>query len=733
MAFRAGQVAALSVRYRTQFIIPVAVLVAVSLACLTVTLCWLTIIQDEIAHNRERDLVQNAYKSILNINREQIKGYAYWDDAVRNMILSRNTEWLNDNVGPYLFKLHGYEYTFVIDGKDRTIYASEGARQSSLQALTALGAPFNRALAEMRMPGTSTSHQIVGLTKIGRQLATFSIAGIRPNPGRVALPPGPAHYLVIVKLLDGKFLDETLTAYRIRGVRIENQAAVESGAAAIPINLYNGQAAGALVWDPDLPGSRLRALALPWLVLVGIFICGLAAIATRFARIATRDLSESEMRARHLANHDSLTNLPNRRAFSEKLRDHDVNSAPIAVIYVDLDGFKEINDVHGHLAGDVLLKAATDRLASLVAWRGVIARIGGDEFAIIIEGTAHSETAEVLARAIVAAFDEPFVSSSNSLMIGASVGIACSANGINGNEVARRADIAMYAAKADGKRRMRAYHPRMEEGRDAHLRIERELHAAIGTGQIRVVYQPIVCARSERIVGVEALARWCSPTLGDVGPDIFIPIAEGSGLIAALGKQILREACSQTRDWSVDLSVNLSPAQFWDESLFNDIIYILEETGFPAERLELEITEGYLLRRPEAAASIFGRLQKLGIRVALDDFGAGYASVGYLRRFNLDGLKIDRSLVESVIHDHEAADVVNAIVALGKALGLSITAEGIEHRSQADMLSIAGCRHLQGWLFGRPASAAETLARLQSERVSKDAPAPASVSESNQA
>nr|WP_314446319.1 EAL domain-containing protein [uncultured Sphingomonas sp.] len=268
----------------------------------------------------------------------------------------------------------------------------------------------------------------------------------------------------------------------------------------------------------------------------------------------------------------------------------------------------------------------------------------------------------------------------------------------------RRADIAMYVSKSEGKHRVRAYEPSMERGRELTKSLESDLHRAIGTDQIYVLFQPVVNAQDGRTVGIEALARWRHPQRGNISPDIFIPIAEKSGLIVALGRQILREACLQAGPTGLDLAVNLSPAQFWNDNLFEDITSILEETGFPTQRLELEITENYLLRRPDAAVQVLGRLRRIGVRVALDDFGTGYASVAYLKRFKMDKLKLDRSFVERIASDPEAASVAGAMIALGQALNLNIAAEGVETEAQAKALRIAGCTHLQGWLFGKAQS-----------------------------
>jgi EAL domain-containing protein (putative c-di-GMP-specific phosphodiesterase class I) len=317
------------------------------------------------------------------------------------------------------------------------------------------------------------------------------------------------------------------------------------------------------------------------------------------------------------------------------------------------------------------------------------------------------EEAIEVARTILASFANAFSVGEYHVSLGISIGIASRQATTDADELVRRADSAMYAAKARGKHCLQLYSPALDAGRERRKQLETDLRTAIQEGGISIAYQSLVCARSRAIVGVEALARWEHPLFGPIPPDQFIPIAETSGLIVELGKSILTRACSEARHWSVDLAVNLSPAQFWDRSLAGAVSDVLEETGFPPERLELEITEGYLMRRPEAAAEILNRLKSLGVRIILDDFGTGFASIGYLQQLDFDGIKIDRSFVAASNSDSKAADLARAIIAIGDALDVPVTAEGVETLANASLMQAAGCARLQGWLFGRPMPAHE--------------------------
>ena len=359
-----------------------------------------------------------------------------------------------------------------------------------------------------------------------------------------------------------------------------------------------------------------------------------------------------------------------------------------------------------------MLFRSTARLQAVVGKTGLLARVGGDEFAILLTGGRSHELAVELAQAIVEVMSRPFESNEIRMVVSASVGVALGSREQGIDDLARFADVAMYSAKADGKNCWRVYMPSMDEGREVRKLLESELRDDIEAGNIDVMFQPILDAREGMFGTVEALARWTSPSQGPVGPAIFVPIAEESGLIVRMGELVLRKACIAARDWDVNLAVNISPAQFWHGTLVEDIIAILRECNFPPERLELEITEGYLLSRPELAGDVIARIRSHGIRVALDDFGTGFASIGYLRRFALDRLKLDRSFVEMVDRDAEAGSVTKAVIGLSHALKLPITAEGVETGAQAIFMTIAGCERLQGWHYGKAMTGAEISAML---------------------
>ena len=424
---------------------------------------------------------------------------------------------------------------------------------------------------------------------------------------------------------------------------------------------------------------------------------------------AKRELEHASARALFLAAHDSLTGLPNRRLLNERLREATKNAgtdnAGFAVLCVDLDGFKAVNDVRGHLVGDALLVQVAERLRGLVRDSDIVARVGGDEFIIIQTMVDEPSAASKLARRVVDRLATSYLVEGCQVQAGASVGVAlCPAHGSCPDELLRNADLALYRAKEGGRNRFRLFEPAMEIRLDEDRLIEQDLRIAIGSDQLRIFYQPIYDRQNMALVRFEALVRWKRPDCGDIAPGIFIPIAERSDLIIKLGSWVIKTACAEAARWpeSIRLSVNLSPVQLLQPDFVHFVTGILQSIGFPPNRLELEVTEGIFLQNTSEVLDIMRSLKKLGVTIALDDFGTGYASLSSLRQFPFDTLKIDKSFLSLSDGGCEAYAIVNAILSLADSLGLAVVAEGIENKAQLEWLQRSGCDELQGFLLGRP-------------------------------
>ncbi|MDH7973332.1 EAL domain-containing protein [Sphingomonas sp. AR_OL41] len=440
------------------------------------------------------------------------------------------------------------------------------------------------------------------------------------------------------------------------------------------------------------------------------------------AEIVRREAAEEH--ATLLARHDPLTGLPNRRLLNAELGTaiDGVRSigGECAVFLIDLDQFKPVNDMHGHNVGDAVLIEVAARLTALCEPGSTIARLGGDEFVCVIRHAAGSDMPARTAGQIVRSLSEPIHVGDVALRIGATVGIArCPYDATTVDALLRAADVAMYEAKRAGRGRYHFFDAEMDVRLRERASLESELRAAIAHGEISAHYQPVISLSDNRIIGFEALARWDHPVRGLLSPDLFIPIAEDIGLIGPLSYDMLRSGCIAARDWPpyATLSINISPLQLKDPWLAGRLLAILAETGFAPSRLIVEITESAIIDDIALVAEVFTSLQNAGIRIALDDFGKGYASLNHLRQLHFDQLKIDSAFVLSM-DAAESLKIVSAISGLGKALGMPVTAEGVETMAAADALRALGCERAQGFLFGRPLSAGQTRALFDPAAVS---------------
>ncbi|WP_207004467.1 bifunctional diguanylate cyclase/phosphodiesterase [Trinickia mobilis] len=417
----------------------------------------------------------------------------------------------------------------------------------------------------------------------------------------------------------------------------------------------------------------------------------------------------------HLVEYDLLTGLRNRYATLQSLR-HDVgqpaNVGRLALLFIDLDNFKTVNDTLGHNAGDIVLQMTSARLSDAVGDAGTLSRIGGDEFVVVLKGSDVERHAVDLAERVSASFERPFDVRGTSFVLHASIGIALySVANESEIDLLKKADLAMYSAKDAGKNCYQFYSPHLSHRADHLMKWEQQLRVALAEEQLFLVYQPMVDLSRRCITGFEALARWNHPQHGIISANEFIPIAESTGLIVPIGDFVVHSACRQLAAWqndgydSLSMSVNISAVQFWRGDLYETVSRAIEETGIPAHRLELEITETAMMEYPELVSEKIIALKRLGVRVALDDFGTGYSSLSYLNRFSVDTLKVDRSFVQAIPGDRSVCVMVSAIVNLARSLGLKVVVEGTETEEQIAWLSALGRIEAQGFLFSRPVPA----------------------------
>ncbi len=429
------------------------------------------------------------------------------------------------------------------------------------------------------------------------------------------------------------------------------------------------------------------------------------------------DRQRAEERIVHMARHDALTDLPNRTMFRERL-EYELKRIKrgdaLAVLCLDLDHFKSVNDTLGHPVGDELLKVVAERLRRCIREPDTIARLGGDEFAIIMTGMHAPTDPVVLAKRIRQAVIKPYILDGHQILADISIGISLAP--IDATEpdlLLKNADMALYGAKADGRGTYRFFEPEMDARMKARRELDMDLRKALANGEFRLHYQPLVNIQNNEITAFEALLRWNHPIRGLVPPAEFIPIAEETGLIIPLGEWVLRGACQETANWptNIKVAVNLSPAQLNSRNFTDVVVNALAASGVSANRLQLEITETVLLQNTFNTLATLQKLRALGVQIALDDFGTGYSSLSYLRSFPFDKIKIDRSFIQDLMNGAEPLAIVHAIAGLAKSLNMTSTAEGVETKQQLEALQALGCIEMQGYLFSRARPPAE-IARM---------------------
>jgi diguanylate cyclase (GGDEF)-like protein len=434
---------------------------------------------------------------------------------------------------------------------------------------------------------------------------------------------------------------------------------------------------------------------------------------------------QAEAKIAHMAHHDALTDLPNRVLLRDRLDAALAHAAPgelLAVLYLDLDQFKSINDSLGHSIGDELLKAVAGRLRGCLRESDTIARLGGDEFAIIQTAITHPSDTELLARRIRDSIIAPYKLDGHQILADVSIGISIAPNdGTSSDQLLKQADMALYRAKGDGRGTFRYFEPEMDALVKARRELELDLRDALANRQFELYYQPLMNLERNEFSGCEALLRWCHPRRGMISPTEFIPVAEDTGLIIKIGEWVIRNACAEAATWpgDVTVAVNVSPVQFKEQTLVLTVADALAKSGLSPRRLEVEITEAVLLRDDDATLANLHQLRALGVRIVMDDFGTGYSSLSYLRSFPFDKIKIDRSFIKDLSSAGDASAIVQAITDLASTLSMTTTAEGAETQEQVDILRTLGCTEIQGFLFSPPKTAGE-IVKLFHGRLEKD-------------
>jgi diguanylate cyclase len=715
---------------RLSLVMPIGVIVAVAIVCVVVAALTSAQRADEVSLNHEQQLLQQAIAGKGVYVMRQVESAAATAQATAHLRKAFDRTWAERRIGKWLQSFYGHDITVIVDGSDQIGYSLvRGPGDISAEELAAQFAPIldllrgrlktapPQAVVVADGEPTASGHGVALIERFMDRPAFVAAAAVGTDADLAA---GNANVPVVlsVKFLSTQLLRGVAQRLQLTNLQLIDGGPVPADEHSITFADAQGAAVASFAWKPTRPGGTILSSVLPFIaVALGGFAL-LVGLVLRYMRRSAEEIREGESQLRHLALHDPVCGLPNRIFFSERL-ENTINAVrgggpTAAVFYIDLDHFKDVNDTLGHHIGDELILNVTQRLSRIMRGDDLVARLGGDEFAIITTCASDSYSLQAIAGRIITAVCAPYMISGHNIIIGASIGIAViDRRARDAADILRYADMALYRAKNEGRNRACIYDAAMDADLSNRKLLEGDLLYAIRNDGLAAAYQPIMNSSGEKIVGVEALARWNHPTIGQIPPSQFIPIAEHSGLIIDLGEWMLRRACLDGRAWpNLMIAVNVSPLQFRRSDFVEVVERILTETDFDANRLELELTESTLLGNLDTAELSMLRLKAIGVRFALDDFGTGYSSLLYLRRFPFDKLKIDSSFVRSIEKAPDAAAIVHAVVSLGRGLGMKVTAEGVETAEQHLFLRAAGVHSMQGYRFGKPGAASEINARL---------------------
>ncbi len=703
---------------------------------------------------RQQALIDNTISTRLSQSLSELRSVAWWDDMVRK---SRGDEidadWLDIEVGVFVTESYKHDRLVVLDENNQPVYGFGDDKRLNA-AEQALYAKAVEPLAAQIRGGSNASPRIrdksltdemresskitersygrgaAALISVGGKPMLASVMAITPSID-MSLNAKRPRLLVSLIALNRPVIAELGKSILIPNLTLDVRA-TKAGASSILLT-DDANSLGVLNWTPDVPGRALISDILPFILLILAATGVSMLILVRRLFASTAKLVEREREAQYLANHDALTNLPNRRLLETELFRRSGNahgeSSRLACAVIDLDRFKDINDTLGHSAGDALIKAVGDRLALALRPADFVARLGGDEFAILRDCHELGDS-EDLSTAVAKVFAEPFPVHGHQIETGASVGVAVSGFDRAVDDLMREADIALYEAKAKEKGTTVRFVPAMASKIEQRRSLEVDLKVAVANRALTMHYQPIVDAHTGAVESVEALVRWTCPKHGSVPPDVFIAIAEETGMMADLGKFVIEQAIEDSKRWPhITTAINISPAQLRSSSIVQDLLKPTRTHNVLPSQITIEITESLLMSNDTRTIRTLNILKDHGFSIALDDFGTGYSSLAYIRDFPFDKLKIDRSFVTGQGFSERSIDIIKAVVNFGRILGREVVAEGIETEQEMQAMQSAGVTHLQGYLFSKPLPAAHiealiaTSGRLTAARTIERAPA----------
>ena len=717
-------------QFSASVLLPAVLALGITAAAVLGFIFWSTANIDERAAARQGEMIQHVMQTRRAQLIRELSSVASKDDAVVNTKLMFNFNWVDNNLGRRMYNFFGHQRTMVFGPVNQPLYVMQNGMALDAAAYAGFSGPILSLVERVRaLPLDPTSidqrppiRSLSDFAMIDGMPAMIAVTTIVSNTGAIIQQPGTEPLLASVMLLDDLAATTLSHDYMFENGTFSLTRTDNPNRAVYPLFNGSGRFVAFFEWDRDRPGLMMLRSTGPALLAAFVMATILVYLLLRQLHQSSSALEAGRRQAEYQAAHDRLTGLPNRASLDAALaRALTTTNAPnsyLALLMLDLDRFKQVNDTLGHQAGDELICAVGRRIRQIVGPDVMIARLGGDEFVVMIEAQEYDVDPMAVAARIIDTIGKPFDLQQFKAHVGASIGIVTAVGGLaDPRELMRKADIALYEAKSSGRNRAVVYEEHMNELVQLQNTIEGELREALQRDdQLNVVFQPLVDQASRRVIGAEALARWHHPKYGQISPARFIPVAEATGLIELLGEFVLRRACVLGATVpGRTIAVNISPTQLRNPRFARQVFDILERTGMRPADLELEITESILLDDEHVSAHNLQTFRAAGIHIALDDFGTGYSSLSYLKRYPVDRIKIDRSFVMQLAEGHVSVAITQAIVTLAHAMDLEVTAEGVETEQQATILGELGCNTLQGFLFSSGIAAEKISAVFSSQ------------------
>ncbi len=717
-------------------------------------LYWAARESNVVSAERQARSVEHAMDSSVDDLALQQETVAIWDDAAANVVADRrDMVWIHDNIGSWLHRIFDHDEVFILDHSDRPIYAARSGTKLSPELFAERSGDLGYLVNSVRgrhgrlngrhdrnpraplkagstVRTTARTTHDSHLMLVGGRPAAASAMLIQPSTPNYVQPEGQWPVLLSVRYLDGGFLTDLSSRELVSSPRFSKSSVGRANEHVILLSTEWGKTIGYLAWKPELPGTQILWRLVPLTLLVLMVLAALMAVLGKRLRNAVGELAAAEAHAAQLAFHDSLTGLPNRALFQQRLDELTLGisegSPPFALLLLDVDEFKLINDTLGHDAGDAVLLAFADRLKGAIRSDDLVARLGGDEFALLLMGSNEPQEIETFSSDLFDRLRQPYEHEGKAIHCNASIGASIYFGADTAANMLKHADLALYAAKTSGLGMFRVYDPSMWSTMIVRQEMLSIAEGALEGGFIKPFYQPKISLRTGEVVGFEALMRCCVPGKKPLGPDNMAAAFDNSVLAAEMSDRIVDSVVQDILTWKAaglqfgHVAINAAAAELRRGDFADRLLSRLKRAGITPECIQVEVTESVLIGRGiDHVERTFKELAANGVRLALDDFGTGFASLSHLKRFPVQVIKIDRTFIRHLQVDADDGAIVDALIGLGRTLGIEVVAEGIETTAQRDFLAALGCPTGQGYLFSGAVAAASVPGLLRRSMAGK--------------